>query len=1536
MAAIQNQHGTATRRGSQVQHHNNIQLNIPTRATSRPRAPSLTSRPQDSGVRKPSVAHGGGGDVVYIDLTAPSIPQTAQAPIIGSMATIRDDDPRARELGGDGGTGIAGAQGPLDPPPPARATVLNSRHKRRLGFAGQAHDASTAAPLMSFVSPSTIQPASRGPATPTVSRGPIGSRQRQFKPQTSKPAMVMSASKRDTRPKPYVLETPSMAPIYPSKKHSDFFPWKGNHPEDQVTEAQARNGQYDKSSLGPSKVTNEHQYARNQVWPTLKQKTGIRHLSDLFLEVLAKRQNYNRITAPSTFKPPPRVTLSDAKREAWLRDLANPAVSLRRLSRTIPHGVRGRMLLDQCSSKNIPPTRAIWFVRCVGANELRGLKRKGASSVAFGNEAKWIKEWTGQVIQFIEKATAECGTTVDTAWKKKMVYAIRLSAQLYSEHLLDRTAFLHWYISLLERPNLDLLPLSLFISSIYWKDLLRVRRTGHRFAEALLGKAYIILQSEDRDIYLPLLRRLSVFITEILISHRESLIIPNTWSLYRKTLEFCVDRRNSNIEACLQNIIHRNNALSLTAKAKSDTVLPPQRLVIDILDSASLPFDLDKIVKDCISVMPDHSNFIECLCEWSVTSLRVGLYRVYLAAAILRQEAKGGVPLQEPIMTFLERFSSVPGSKTNVYLLLSELVRAGKFSLPNYMRWLIARGVLRAFTSMEKDHPCHARLLAELPFAGASHHARNLRNSLLNGAGFSTVAETQYLDSAKQLVASRLGGLLSEYPPPGLTSRFTAEELKYLHGLSRSQMTDIALWIRSAVKRHVVEGAPVGPNNWRDLTVEVGITAITLQQFLLVRKILEEFSDYGILADILRATASSDNSGVLSSIADTISYNIEIFSVLGCANDILQLLFNRYKKLQLRRTVEKYVLASFVDLASFPVCNEDTQKQLQHDLALYDQRHPMAHSPVSDNEFLSVMQDSAADFNEEMDRILQNGSSIDKGTLTRIFETIVSRMELKGEKATYNRFSATSLMKLRQLDQSNFDILMSNWINRLFLHPATRPPLLNTFAMLIAGSCVDLGNVVKSALQVLNDPPLGVKHSRSSAAELSAQVLELVVGESLDDCQLTGQEIYTLKRKRQAFERNAPGLLVEVIHRSIELCAAEGSFELDNRIRGLVISKPIIHHLRGMSTSQPNLLQAQLLDPLSKNSQPALLKWLRLLIDHLLDDHDSSDLTDPDTDVQVSRLLQLANDFSIRLCQLKMRIIFDGQRGSSPSSNTNITQTLFQGIVSGFKQKATIWSDLVSVLDENCARQIRAHAEELFLQSMSFSIPLEVNENNEYLARALLAVIEATSNTNMAVPTASGSLISAALVDKLNALVQYVMPQQDEGSNAKTGEMLSPKTLISELRGWLILFLRIIILHRSAFSSTSKVGISDHSRMIVSLCALLQNGYLQSDEPLFDHVIDVITCFVDDLSEESRLAIRRFLRYKNPPPRLGYLLGNVDYSGDWLKATRAGKLLDYPVKSWELLQDPTPIMGENDTSLSLTLFRTRKSKCVKLERGKAS
>lgn len=235
--------------------------------------------------------------------------------------------------------------------------------------------------------------------------------------------------------KPYVLDPPPLAPRFeresmafsklPGEKAvltrccsevADFFPWMGNHPEDVLSEHVAKQGFYDKTQ-----ISHESNTARPSLYSIFKHKSGLHTLSTLFVSALEQRQAHGRVTACSTFKPPPRVTLTDAKREAWLKDLANPAVPLRRLSRTIPHGIRGKVLLDQCLSKDIPTTRAVWLAKCVGANEIRAFKRKGTSGTfAMGGEVKWIKDWTTCVEQFIDGVIGSCGTT---EWRTKMTYA---------------------------------------------------------------------------------------------------------------------------------------------------------------------------------------------------------------------------------------------------------------------------------------------------------------------------------------------------------------------------------------------------------------------------------------------------------------------------------------------------------------------------------------------------------------------------------------------------------------------------------------------------------------------------------------------------------------------------------------------------------------------------------------------------------------------------------------------------------------------------------------------------------------------------------------------------------------------------------------------------------------------------------------------------------------------------------------------------------------------------------------------------------
>lgn len=225
-----------------------------------------------------------------------------------------------------------------------------------------------------------------------------------------------SGVKKDVHAKTYTPETPTTAPRYRKNGPADYFPWTCTHPEDVLSESTSKQGFYDRVQVSQ----NEMSTARPCIWSSLKHKSGLQVLSSLLVSTIDHRQAHRTVTASSTFKPPPRVTLTDTKREAWLRDLADPLIPLRRLSRTIPHGIRGKALLEHCLVKDIPISRAVWLAKCVGANEIRAFKRKGASGAfTVGGEEKWIKDWTTSVQLFVETVMSDCGTS---DWRSRMYY----------------------------------------------------------------------------------------------------------------------------------------------------------------------------------------------------------------------------------------------------------------------------------------------------------------------------------------------------------------------------------------------------------------------------------------------------------------------------------------------------------------------------------------------------------------------------------------------------------------------------------------------------------------------------------------------------------------------------------------------------------------------------------------------------------------------------------------------------------------------------------------------------------------------------------------------------------------------------------------------------------------------------------------------------------------------------------------------------------------------------------------------------------
>ncbi|PWZ02056.1 hypothetical protein BCV70DRAFT_185819 [Testicularia cyperi] len=226
---------------------------------------------------------------------------------------------------------------------------------------------------------------------------------------------------------------PSLHPKAPQHPVPDLFPTAPGQPEDDMSQISVRKG-----FVGRAYVRNESFSAHEMIHERLASKNLLPTLSEWFDEVLLRRAELHRNSiAPSQYKPPSRVTLNEAKLANYVKDLADPNVPLARLSRNVPHGFRGEKLFEMlwaggalpaasatpfgptASSSSAPThgtaglpasasttgrtsvevSRAVWFIRALGAAELSSLRNKSAASV--------IPETTSNLCSWMAKQLAE-------------------------------------------------------------------------------------------------------------------------------------------------------------------------------------------------------------------------------------------------------------------------------------------------------------------------------------------------------------------------------------------------------------------------------------------------------------------------------------------------------------------------------------------------------------------------------------------------------------------------------------------------------------------------------------------------------------------------------------------------------------------------------------------------------------------------------------------------------------------------------------------------------------------------------------------------------------------------------------------------------------------------------------------------------------------------------------------------------------------------------------------------------------------------
>ncbi|KAK3656346.1 RNA polymerase II mediator complex subunit [Elasticomyces elasticus] len=903
------------------------------------------------------------------------------------------------------------------------------------------------------------------------------------------------------------MEPPALATRLPPPKNvADFSPWTGHHPEDVLNEAVVKAGYCDK---GPGQT--EYNSAKPSIWPNLtaKNNTGLQMLNYLFTQVMEKRQVLGKCTAPSTFKPPPRVTVTDTKREAWLKDLANPEIPLRKQSRTIPHGIRGKLLMDQCLNKDVPLQRAVWLAKCVGANELRAFKRKGVSGVAAAtNETKWVHEWTVHVEQFLEGVIESCS---QQDWQMKMTYAVKLATAFYSERLLDADHYLDWIVSSFNEVSMERLPIWIIMVQIFWKDLVGFIRGGRRLAEGILERLHTI-SAGDLDVNSTLKLRLQKLIAVLAVTRRGCLVIPATWKKYKYLLAPSTEvAEDANKQSPAHHLLRRNERMvEPLCKMAKDYRCPRLRLY-SALDTTGLDVDLDYLTRMCEALVSDGANdAVAALLDWASSPFRQGLARVYLAARLIAQLRIRGHDTDWSIVAYLSlstttatATATTAGQDELVYKVIVEMFRMGDFDPGSYVNWLMSSNAMNT-TDLRRA----TGLLLRLPATQLAPGAAYVRHILL---------------SRLEIDASQI----RDTSPKILTRDMDLHTFCALRD-SLALANDI-----SALAEVVLLAATTDvPREDSALLSTVVDTAILHSHEFAAMGQFQQILDI-ILGRyrVLRSRLPLDRTLILS------LTSLLQFSTLHHSVSLSELAAS--PRVQFRSE----------GMLTYQMCRD----LLANDLLVCDQQNTAAvTSPASDN--LIGMQASSLELDEDIDSVFASGNTMDEQLLHRLFVRIIARANktLGGDDTAPTSKLCSWLNQLRLIGGSSFDALVRNYCHSALKGNEEMPQ--SALIALVASGCVSLDEIVK--------PDAG-----SYAANLAK---DLLLPMDSDTC-LSPLEKYRYRAAQQALSwRQGSKTLVQVIAGVPWWCIADP--HIDTTALGMATQSVIAESIQSGDEVWPELL----------------------------------------------------------------------------------------------------------------------------------------------------------------------------------------------------------------------------------------------------------------------------------------------------------------------------------------------------------------------------
>lgn len=1351
---------------------------------------------------------------------------------------------------------------------------------------------------------------------------------------------------------PDALAVPAFVPRLVNGNPAGYFPWgMRKHAEDNLSEINVKQGYYDRPPNPPEKELNT---ARVPLYNSFKHRGGVESLSTLCTIVLETRAKHGLLSSASTFRPPPRVTLAEPRKKSWIADLADPNVPLRKLSRTIPQGIRGQSLLEQCLQNGVPLSRTIWFVKCVGANEIRTLKRKGTSqAAAVGSERNWLRDWTQNVQQFLESILGQSG---QPSWKPNLQYALRLTTRLYLENLVDRDQYLDWIVGTFSEVGNERLPFWLMLSHVFKQDIAKFRKRGRKLAEVLI-KRYQLLKNSANVMVQAVVQKLKDAIRGFVLHRPQLFLMPDVWSDIKTGLESCL-RKDNSLEARLLQRLNVVNERCMGANKQLYLAAPvPRDAIVGILDAATAPYDVAVISQRLITATSDHMVLILATLEWATTKYRCGHSRIYLASRLLRKWRKMGIEADEAILTYVGKCHGSPELFDSAALkhLAAELSRSQSFPSSKYMQWLSVRGLPWPKSVTVSDQPGQTTagkpltrqsctdetlLLTDLLFADVENHHLNLRNALLGRAGFDADLErrtTQHIQAEVQETLAQIGVEEQDtLKPEDVQALLSGWNWRVRSAISHGLRT----FIVTKVRRQTAARQGSTP-----LQKENGLT---VAHFEYVRSCLEILRDNAVLADVVGLCSAVNNEQLQATLVDTVIRHADEFSAIGALDPLETRFCQNYMSLRgVNPTMPLFATALYELCCAYPT-KLGNVKLLRMDLIRGDRGRAIAAcSPFSDG-VAESLQHAEASFIDDFEAVLQSEPSMSEQAMAKMFSLLVERIE-KQARDTDNDFLFTCcqlMARLRLCRGEQFDKLLRVWLVRLLsANPTGFAQIAVSNLMAVGAVSVDalidgfaghrmaphiLQHMFPTSLPDRRYPVITkwddfVKRKPDQMLNLTSQ-LPKSARTFFDAAEICARIVM---KKENNLEKAASSQLVQILKVFV---GKDGNNDTSSSLESMdIFSLPFVRlHLQlsstatnqtdeaGLAESIVNAATSGSVENIAKLLQsvgPELSGQVRLLLEdnliEMLPSPSQGKLLDVSIDPERVERLQVAVDQAFLLCQPT----------STPSSK-NTTQLI-----------------------------------EKLQQFLRFLGP----SGNVNTAAA------ASPTASIAKPVASPSTPS---LTNLPSTTSHLVPSSPMDGPARP----LPHTIIDYFR----ILLSLFCLQRPMPAADSKTvaakGSQEHVRILSYLALVATHpafllpthtfptspSLQQRCRGVVDFAYDVMATYVDDLADESRVLCARILKdrladggvgapaynaVKESQARLKWLFGSVNAMGsDMSRAEDMGSGLvvkrsapvgtpgdgkggsdlvrDWRPRIWEVLESQG--RGDGEVSLGLGLFGARR------------